>query len=113
MVPLGIETTPLVAYDQGFMIMEMEPMDILKKTLKMFLELLLCHVCTMHEDEALALALDAYDENLTLGSLNKSLEPFWFVQWSLIPFEGVEILHLDPQVLMVVLMYIYLAWMSC
>ena len=25
----------LVAYDQGFMIMEVEPMDILKKTLKM------------------------------------------------------------------------------
>ena len=35
MVPLGIETTPLVAYDQGFMIMEVEPMDILKMTLKM------------------------------------------------------------------------------
>ena len=35
MVPLGIETTHLVAYDQGFMIMEVEPMDILKMTLKM------------------------------------------------------------------------------
>ena len=46
-------------------------MDMLKKTLKIFLELLLCHVYTMHEDVALALALalDAYDENLTLGAL--------------------------------------------
>ena len=35
MVPLGIETTHLVAYEQGFMIMEVEPMDILKMTLKM------------------------------------------------------------------------------
>ena len=69
MVPLGIETTHLVAYDQGFMIMEVEPMDILKKTLKMFLELLLCHVCTMHEGEAVALSLDAYDEKLTFGAL--------------------------------------------
>ena len=49
-------------------------MDILKKTLKMFLELLLCHVCTMHEDEALA--LDAYNENLTLGSLSCEEVPY-------------------------------------
>ena len=53
-------------------------MDILKKTLKMFLELLLCHVCTIHEDEALV--LDAYDENITLESLSCEEVPMLMTQ---------------------------------